>query len=49
MIESKQSRGKQQKNKAVDEAIKQITTEVEKVISEKVESAEKRCKLKNNV
>ena len=33
-------------NKANDESIKQIRTEVEKVVSEKVESAERRCKLK---
>ena len=33
-------------NKTVDEGIKQIKTEVEKVVSEKVESAERRCNLK---
>ena len=33
-------------NKEVDEGIKQIRAEVEKIVSEKVESAERRCKQK---
>ena len=33
-------------NKAVDDGIKQIRVEVEKFVSEKLESAERRCKLK---
>ena len=34
------------RNKAVDEGIEQMRTEVEKVVSEKIDRAERRCNLK---